>query len=88
MAQNETFYGYKNHATMEIALTIQNDALLKSIATADYSHGWEGSPYSVFREVLREAFEITQATDAYTYSHSSLDIAELDEVITDIQMED
>ena len=83
MAQNETFYGFKNHSTMNVALAIQNDAKLYAIAK-HLSYGFGGAaPFAVFRETLREQGTTMTSCGGFSFSDPRLDMGELDEVIMD-----
>ena len=86
MPQNETFYGYSNHTTMNVALAIQNDEGLYSTAKNYRLYGFAGaSPFATFRETLRDCGGITGTScGGFSFSDPRLNMAELDEVIRDI----
>tara|TARA_R100000687_G_C6378243_1_gene131348 strand:+ start:361 stop:633 length:273 start_codon:yes stop_codon:yes gene_type:complete len=90
MPQNETFYGYSNHSTMNVALAIQNDAELYATAKGIIQAGVFGgaAPFAVFRETLREQGTTMTSCGGFSYSDPRLDMGELDEVIRDIGMKD
>lgn len=76
------YLGWKNHATWNVSLWIQNDealyALAKEIAASKYTR-----PYRGFAENLKD-IGITETSDGVSYSDKSLGITELDNMIREL----
>lgn len=71
-----TYNGWKNRATWNVALWIQNDQGLYGIAQ-------ECSSYSEFVHVMRD-FGSTETPDQVSYNDSGLDRERLDELIEEL----
>lgn len=68
--------GYKNHATWNVALWINNDEGL-------YNFAKECGSYNAFRETMREV-GYTETPDQVSYNDSALDVETLNELIQDL----
>ena len=77
---NENYNGYANHATWNVALWIQNDEGLYSLAK-------ETADYATFRDSMREVGSL-ETPDRVSYNDSALDTDALDEVIYGIHVEE
>jgi hypothetical protein len=69
------YNGWKNHATWNVALWLQNDEGL-------YNLSQERGSYEATRDDLRE-MGITETPDGVAYNDSGLDIGALDEAIAE-----
>jgi len=76
MTQENGYNGWKNHATWNVALWINNDEGL-------YNFVKEMPDYKTFRETMREVGQI-ETPDRVAYNDSSLDVERLDELILSI----
>ena len=74
--EDTTYNGWKNHATWNIALWIENDEGL-------YNFAKEFKTYDDFQQALREV-DILETPDRVAYNDSALDIRSLDELIAEI----
>ena len=72
----DTYNGWANRATWNVALWIQNDEGL-------YNFAKECGSYSVFRETMREV-GYTETPDQVSYNDSALDVERLNELIQDL----
>jgi hypothetical protein len=72
---NATYNGWANYETWNVALWIQNDAGLYTIARRSYS-------YQDF--VQQISWCRTQTPDGVSYTHPALDFDELNEMMEDL----
>ena len=72
----ETYNGWKNHATWNVALWIQNDEGLYNLAK-------ECGSYNAFKAVMEELGS-TQTPDQVSYDDDSLDRQELNDLVQDL----
>ena len=72
----ETYNGWANIATWNIALWLQNDEQLYQIANA--SPNWR-----TCQALLRIA-DITQTPDGYSYEDPSINAQEMDEMLSEL----
>jgi hypothetical protein len=77
MTQETTYNGWKNYETWNVALWIQNDEGLYTMAR-------EYQTYDQFRIELREAFGNHETPDGVAWNDSGLDIEALDEMIQEL----
>ena len=75
MSEDETYNGWKNHATWNVALWIGNDEGL-------YRAALLCKDYAEFRECM-ELQGSTRTPDKVAWNDSGLDIEALDEMITE-----
>lgn len=75
---SDTYNGYKNYSTWNIALWISNDEGLYNWAKEHKHRG-----YVKFAESLRE-MGVIETPDKVAYNDSGLDIEELDEVLAEL----
>tara|TARA_Y100001973_G_C5160536_1_gene313262 strand:+ start:907 stop:1146 length:240 start_codon:yes stop_codon:yes gene_type:complete len=75
MSEDNTYNGWKNHATWSVALWINNDERLYRIALLC-------KDYAEFRECM-ELQGSTNTPDKVAWNDSGLDIEALDEMITE-----
>tara|TARA_Y100000356_G_scaffold75432_1_gene62330 strand:- start:2564 stop:2788 length:225 start_codon:yes stop_codon:yes gene_type:complete len=73
---SDTYNGWKNHATWNVALWIQNDEGL-------YNFAKECGSYKEFASLM-EDFGSTHTPDQVSYKDDELDTQELNEVIQDL----
>jgi len=73
---SDTYNGWKNHATWNVALWIQNDEGL-------YNFAKECGSYKEFANLMEE-FGNTETADQVSYKDDELDFQELNEVIQDL----
>ena len=73
---SDTYNGWKNHATWNVALWIQNDEGL-------YNFAKECASYKEFASLM-EDFGNTHTPDQVSYKDDGLDTQELNEVIQDL----
>ena len=73
---SDTYNGWANRATWNVALWIQNDEGL-------YNFAKECGSYNVFRETMREV-GYTETPDQISYNDSALDVDRLNELIQDL----
>ena len=71
-----TYNGWANRATWNIALWINNDQGIQSVAK-------ECDDYADFREFMRE-IGVLETPDGVAYNDSALDVDSLNEVITEL----
>ena len=74
--QTTTYNGWKNWATRNVALWIQNDESL-------YTAAKETPTYSDFVNIMTE-FEIPKTPDGAAWEDKDLDIPALDEMISEL----
>ena len=70
---SDTYNGWANRATLNVALWIQNDEGL-------YNFAKECGSYNAFRYTMREV-GYTETPDQVSYNDSALDVESLNEVI-------
>ena len=75
-SEDTTYNGWKNHATWNVALWIQNDEGL-------YNFAKDFNSYSDLQQVLREV-DILETPDRVAYNDSALDVERLDELLAEI----
>ena len=75
-----SYNGWKNHATWNVALWIQNDEGLYNFAT-------ESASYQDFVSDMRVYFDSVETPDKVAWNDSALDIDRLDELITELASE-
>ena len=73
----EDYNGWRNHATWNVALWLQNDEGLYNFAKPFHD-------YATFRDALRRMGNL-ETDDKVAYNDSGLDIEALDEIIRDIR---
>tara|TARA_B000000475_G_scaffold90876_1_gene73773 strand:- start:142 stop:366 length:225 start_codon:yes stop_codon:yes gene_type:complete len=73
---SDTYNGWKNHATWNVALWIQNDEGL-------YNFAKQCSGYKEFANLM-EDFGNTHTPDQVSYKDDELDTQELNDVIQDL----
>jgi len=71
-----TYNGWKNHATWNVALWIQNDEPL-------YRTAQDCGSYLELRDLLREVGS-TETPDGVAWNDSGLDIERLDELVEEL----
>ena len=76
MTQENGYNGWKNHATWNFALWIQNDE-------GFYNFSKDLSDYATFRDSMTKA-GMFETPDRVAYNDSSLDVESLDELILSI----
>ena len=76
MTTSTTFNGWTNYETWNVALYIQNDFGLYTLAQ-------ECECYGQFVDILTECGTLI-TDDGVSYTHPTLDTAELDELISEI----
>jgi hypothetical protein len=79
MSEEQGYNGWKNHATWNVALWIDNDEGL-------YRFALECLNYAIFRDELRE-MGTTETPDGVAYNDSGLDTDELDAMLTELKGE-
>ena len=81
MEVDTTYNGWKNHATWNVALWIQNDEGL-------YNFAKDMPDYFTFRESMREMSGDSsigyQTPDGVAWNDSALDVPRLDELLTEL----
>ena len=75
-----SYNGWKNHATWNVALWIQNDEGL-------YNFAKECASYQDFASDMRAYFDSVETPDKVAWNDSALDIDRLDELITELASE-
>ena len=75
--ENDTYNGWKNFKTWNIALWLGNDEFLYDVAINVAS-------YSDFVQHLKEAFDMTKTPDSVSFSDPSLDFKALDQAIKEL----
>ena len=75
-----SYNGWKNHATWNVALWIQNDEGL-------YNFAKESASYQDFASDMRAYFDSVETPDKVAWNDSALDIDRLDELITELASE-
>ena len=75
-----SYNGWKNHATWNVALWIQNDVGL-------YNFAEECASYQDFASDMRVYFDSVETPDKVAWNDSALDIERLDELITELASE-
>ena len=73
---SDTYNGWANRATWNVALWIQNDEGL-------YNFAKECGSYKVFRETMREVGYL-ETPDQVSYNDSALDVDRLNELIQEL----
>lgn len=73
---SDTYNGWANRATWNVALWIQNDEGL-------YNFAKECGSYKTFRETMREV-GYTETPDQVSYNDSALDTERLNELIQEL----
>lgn len=80
MASNNTYNGWRNRQTWNVALWIGNDEGLYNLAR-------ECQDYAAFQETMRE-FGTVETPDHVAYNDSGLDVDALDELIQELRGEE
>ena len=75
--ENERYNGWKNFQTWNVALWLQNDEGLYSLAK-------RAMRYEYLIAILREQFDRTETPDGVAWNDSSLDIDELDALLEEL----
>tara|TARA_R110002020_G_scaffold60749_1_gene164251 strand:+ start:177 stop:446 length:270 start_codon:yes stop_codon:yes gene_type:complete len=75
-SEDTTYNGWANRATWNIALWINNDQGIQSVAK-------ECDDYADFREFMRE-IDVLETPDGVAYNDSALDVDSLNEVIVEL----
>ena len=75
-SEDTSYNGWKNHATWNVALWIQNDEGL-------YNFAKDFNSYGEFQQTLRDV-ALTETPDRVALNDSALDIERLDELIREI----
>lgn len=81
MKSTETYNGYANYETWNVALWIQGDQGLYELAREVAAHGGE---YSEFADMLRDEFESNTTPDDISWHSPRLDHNELNELLADL----
>jgi hypothetical protein len=76
MTQENEYNGWKNHATWNVALWINNDEGL-------YNFVKDFSDYASFRDTMRQMGNL-ETPDRVAYNDESLDVERLNELIAEI----
>lgn len=79
MNNDNTYNGWKNYETWNVALWIQNDEGLYNIAKDYRRHGYEA-----LAEMLREELNFRETPDRVALNDSGLDIDELDDMLREL----
>jgi|DEB0MinimDraft_3_1074331.scaffolds.fasta_scaffold323104_1 hypothetical protein len=77
----ETYNGYANYETWNVALWLQNDAGLYSLACEVANRGGD---YSEFAAMLRDELESTTTPDDISWYSHRLDHDELNELLASL----
>jgi hypothetical protein len=78
---NDTYNGWANYETWNVALYIQNEVSLYRLARS-LKH--RRNPYAEFRYLMTDEFGTTRTPDDVSYNDPSLDTDELNEMISEL----
>ena len=78
MTTNETYNGFANHATWNVALWLGNDEGMYRMARMYRHHG-----YNALSHLLEESYG-SMTPDGVSWKDSDLDIDELNEMLEDL----
>ena len=77
--EDNTYNGWKNYETWNVALWIQNDEGLYNLAKEYRRQGYEA-----LAEMLREELNFRETPDRVALNDSGLDIDELDDMLREL----